>query len=1088
MPSPSHCREASFNCDAAIRAADVSLRTTQVHWCSAVPASLRTTALFALMFLAGREASALGRDLTLQQLEHRSWTNWNFAPDTVTAIVQTPDGWLWLASAAGIHRFTGFEFQHPFWRRDVSPITSAAMVGSDGSLWLGLHFGGVSRTDTAESVVLFGIEDGLPDGAVHALVEDRRGVVWAATSTGLARFSDGHWQTMRDWDFTAAGVFGAMVAHDDTLWLATRDRVVAIDPSRSEHRTVLSLTSATAATKYFAQAPDESVWLSAPGSGVLRVDLPSPRQHWFKEQRIGQILFDRDGQLWMAGDGLHRLRPSEAGLNMDPREAQQRTEVFKHVDGLSSNAVRALFEDREGTLWVATSKGVDRFAASIVVSVPEPAGMQSWGEQTLVTTEQGSLWVAASGGPALLHYQDGRLTEQLAAPLLTAGTRAPDGSIWFGGPQGVGRIEQGQFKPIPLPPEALGSTVLAMTHDPDGALWVSIEGKGVFTLTQGTWQPAAARVDLPAGNVFSMATTDAGDVWLGYARDRMARISQDNVTVFSADLGLQLGTIASLTAIGNAIWIGGDNGLGLFDGGRFHRFTAYTCQPFSGISGIVETSNGDLWVARSAGITAVPSARSGLSAATKEHRVKCRGLNRLVTYGTPQVRGASRSLAHTSDGRLWIAAVDGLKWMDLNAISNVLEIPEPEGPPAILPRAQIHSLTWFVTQPNGERQQRNYVPKYGEIVTPWVGVLPGPPKLPPHTRDVYIGYTAPAARRIEHLQFRHRLLGNSEYWQHSPLRQSNPAVYTNLGPGKYRFEVATIRDGEAPQAQSALEFEILPAFYQTRWFHALCALLAIIALALLFRFQLRRAGARLGDRLEARMHERERIARELHDTLLQSIQGLILKIHSIAVQMPERTASRTSLEHALGQAQQVLIEGRERVTALRESHQGDSDITEDIAKLGERLAADIPTKFQCRVHGKARQLHPIVREEAFLVIREAMLNAFRHAHASHVATDIFFERTALRITVADDGLGVPPEILAAGRREGHWGMTGMRERTARIRGTLNIESIPGAGVHIELRVPAAVAYRLSVGKSRQAPRPLDSKSRSLENVGSQDDH
>ncbi|HEY6645434.1 sensor histidine kinase [Povalibacter sp.] len=1030
---------------------------------------LRTAALFALALLAGVDSEALDRDLTLRQLEHRSWNHWDLAPGTGAALVQTTDGWLWIATAVGAVRFDGFRFAE---RASASldfpfAISSTALAASDGSLWMGSQFGGVVRMDTDKAISGFGIDEGLPEGTVNALVEDRRGVVWAAATGGLARFADGRWQIMRHWDFTQSGVYGAFVARDDTLWLATKDRVVAIDPSRSGHRTVLALTSPGASPKYFAQAPDGSVWLSAPGLGVMRVDAPSSRQRWFVGQQIGQILIDRDGSLWIAGDGLRRLRPTDGGFDMDAREAERRTEVFRRSDGLSGNWVRALLEDRGGNLWAATSGGLDRFANVIVVRVPTPEGMQSWGKQALVATQDGGVWVAASGGPALLRYDDGRLSQRLVAPLLTAGTRAPDGSVWFGGPQGVGRISGERFDLIPLPPEARGNDVLAMTHHPDGALWVSIDEKGVFTLAEGAWVTAGGVANLPAGSALSMTTTAAGEVWLGYPHNRLVRISNGRATVFTAEDGLQVGAVTALTATADSVWVGGETGLALFDGRRFHGFVPSNCQPFLAISGVVERSNGDLWLLRGAGVSALLSPREQLTATLQEHSVRCRTLGSGVTYGSPQVGGASPSLVHTQDGRLWIANTDGLKWIDLKRFSNALDLPLPDGADPGPPRVEVEYVEWYTMTTDESPRRERYIPNVGKIV-PGLGRWRVPPQLPAHTRDIYITYSVPAAGRFGYMNFRHRLLGHSDGW-HSQRSTTRQAVYTNLGPGKYRFEVTTVRDDEDPRAQSAFEFEILPAFYQTRWFHALCVALAALALALVFWIQLQRAGARLRERLETRMHERERIARDLHDTLLQSIQGLIIRIHSIAAQMPERERSRATLEQALGQAQQVLIEGRDRVTALRDSHDGDGDMTDDIAKLGERLAAEAGMEFRCNVHGSARPLHPIVREEAFLVVREAMLNAFQHAQAGHVATDIFFERTALRITVTDDGRGLPPEILAAGSREGHWGMTGMRERAQRIRGTLTIENGPRSGVRIELRVPAAVAYRLA---GRGIRRPL----------------
>lgn len=1024
-----------------------------------MPERLKLAALLALALLTGVEARALDRNLTLQQLEHRTWSIWDRAPDTTVAFAQPADGRLWLATAEGIVGFDGFEFDPSRASRGApSTISSAALAGSDGSLWTGSRFGGAVRASVNGAVVAFGVDEGFPQGAVHALVEDRRGVVWAATYTGLAQFANGRWQAMSHWDFANAGVFGALVGQDDTLWLATRDSVVAIDPTRSSHRTVLTLALPTATPKYLAQAPDGSVWLSAPGEGVMRVDVPSTHQRWFVGQQIGQIMIDRHGSLWMAGDGLRRLRPTDRGLDMDAREAERRTEVFRRSDGLSGDEVRAVFEDREGNVWVATSEGIDRFANVIVVKVPAPEGMHSWGTQVLVSTQDGGLWVAASGGPALLRYDDGQLSQRIAAPRLTAGTRAPDGSIWFGGPQGVGRIEGTRFNLIPLPAEAHGDDVLAMTHDDNGRLWVSIAGQGVFTLTEGAWVRSGGIANLPGGSAVSMARTTGGEVWLGYPHNRLVRIVEGRATLFTAADGLQVGTVTALTATADALWIGGETGLALFDGQRLQRFTTFTCPPFRAISGIVETATGDLWVSRSQGVSGLRTPRKSHDPTQDGESVRCRNLSFLVSYGTPQLSGGSPSLVHTADNRLWIASTNTLKWMDLNRFTNALDLPLPEGADPDPPHAAVLSLQWDTKTRDGRPASAGYLPNVGLII-PGEGSRHGPARLPAHTRDIYFTYSAPAVGRLEYLRFRHRLLGHSDQWTSIGLAGRGRAVYTNLGPGKYRFEVATVKDGAPPQAQSSLEFEILPAFYQTRWFHASCVLLAALALALLFRIQLEHAGVRLRERLEARMYERERIARDLHDTLLQGTQGLIIKIHSTVEQMPDRERSRATLEQALGQAQQVLNEARDRVTTLRDLHDVDQDIGDEIAILGERLAAEAGVEFRCDLHGSASPLHPIVREETLLIVREALLNAFRHAQASRITTDIFFDRTALRITVTDDGRGLPPEILGNGSRDGHWGMTGMRERAARIRGTVSIENGASAGVRVELRIPAAVAYR-----------------------------
>jgi signal transduction histidine kinase len=289
--------------------------------------------------------------------------------------------------------------------------------------------------------------------------------------------------------------------------------------------------------------------------------------------------------------------------------------------------------------------------------------------------------------------------------------------------------------------------------------------------------------------------------------------------------------------------------------------------------------------------------------------------------------------------------------------------------------------------------------------------------------------------------------------------EDRSAVFRNLGPGDYRFEVTARIGYDEWASPTTLEFEILPAFYQTTWFAVACVLSVCLVIVFAFRLQLRRAADRLQEKVEARLSERERIARDLHDTLLQGVQGLIMKIHAATLQLPEREPSRQTLDDALDAAQSVLVEGRDRVASLRASELQRRDMTNDIASIGERLADDHAVEFRASVHGATRIIHPIVQEEALLIVREALHNAFRHANARQVATDVFFDRTALRILISDDGCGVPAQVLAAGGRDGHWGMAGMRERARRIRGTLEVRSAQGQGTQVELRVRAAISYK-----------------------------
>ncbi|GFE82910.1 histidine kinase [Steroidobacter agaridevorans] len=1019
-------------------------------------------AVILVALLAVGDAWALDPELSIAQYNHRKWGNFQMAPAGVTSLAQTTDGWLWYAYAGGVGTFDGHRFVVVNRQPDApTAITTTTLASTDGALWVGYQLGGALRVKDGNFKKYDGA-DGFPEGAVHALTQDKGGTIWVAASGGIARLANDHWEIIRDWDFARAGVFGAFVARDNTLWLATRDAVIEVNPTRTATRVARSLPSTTAA-KYFAQTLDGRIWVSVPGSGIFEAT-DSHRPAWFTNKQIRQIRTDRNGNLWMIGDALRRLPLTQRGFDLTAGDVEQLLDEYTSVDGLTGAVVTALLEDRFGSLWVATSSGLEQFTDTGVVAPILPPGMKAWGKQALVDAGDGGIWVAASGGPALLRFQQGKLVERRAAPLLTAGTRGAGGEIWFGGPQGLIRVDEELLHQVSLPAEAVDSDIQTMTHDGANGLWVSVADKGVYRYDGKDWTFHGGLTGLPRAYALSAATTAGGEVWLGYAENTLARIFAGKVTVFSAADGIDVGGVLALTPAPDALWIGGEAGLNAFDGDRFHVMENDTCTPFRAVSGIVATASGNLWTYRATGVSVHRDIGRYLKSASTPHRIHCAQFGPFVINTAPPALRPTPAMVETSDGRLWLSGENDLRWVRLRYLldNNQFKQTGSNGD-FMAPRAEISDVYWQTYRRDG-MQAGNYCTWCGglnyEIGKTRTRIPPGEPlQLPPHTRDVHFRFKAPIQGHPESIRFQTRLVGYSDAWQFAYMFADPAATFRNLGPGKYRFEVLTriaYDDRTAPPA--TLEFEILPAFYQTTWFAGLCVLAACLLIAILFRLQLRRAAQRLQEKLEARLSERERIARDLHDTLLQGVQGLIMKIHAAALQLPERASSRTTLEDALDAAQSVLVEGRDRVAALREHDRPIRDMANDIASIGERLAEDHAIAFRPSVHGAARAIHPVVQEEVLLIVREALHNAFRHSNAQHVSTDVFFERDALRIRVSDNGHGISEEMLANGRK-GHFGLAGMRERARRIRSVFEITSRPGHGTHMTLRVRASVAYQ-----------------------------
>ena len=384
------------------------------------------------------------------------------------------------------------------------------------------------------------------------------------------------------------------------------------------------------------------------------------------------------------------------------------------------------------------------------------------------------------------------------------------------------------------------------------------------------------------------------------------------------------------------------------------------------------------------------------------------------------------SAVETPDGALWFVTTNGLASIDSARIHrNTL-------PPPV--------TIWSVTA-GGRRY-----PVTSAVL-----------RLPVHTSKLQIEYTAGSLTIPERVHFRYKLDGSDNEWQDAGGRRET--FYTNLAPGEYAFHVtASNNDGVWNPVGASLNFTITPAFYQTTWFRVLCGVVCLIPLWRVYDFRVAQIRAKVRGRLEVRLAERERIARDLHDTLLQGVEGLVLRFQAIANRIARREPVGELLVRALERADQVLEEGRDRVMNLREGTGDVRELAQALAAAGEQLALMYPVEFRASIEGVARDLHPIAREELLFIGREALANAFRHADASMIEAEVSYGDRSLIVRVRDDGRGIDAAVLRNGR-PGHWGLPGMRERAKNLRAALEVWSRPGAGTEIELSLPAELAYR-----------------------------
>jgi signal transduction histidine kinase/ligand-binding sensor domain-containing protein len=712
-----------------------------------------------------------------------------------------------------------------------------------------------------------------------------------------------------------------------------------------------------------------------------------------------RLLRDRDGGLWI-GTVDHGLLHVHQG----------RTDAYTEANGLSGDFIARLFEDREGNIWVATKNGLDRFRALSVRTISTNQGLQS--------ATPWSVLAARDDSVGTLFEDDG-------------------GRLWVSTPHGVAYFENGRFIPVSGVPE--GRTT-AIAGDGAGNIWITHGSGGLYRLRGGTmveqvpWD--TLQLDTPATSV--LPDPKHGGLWLGlagrvaYMKDREIRAS------YAAADGLAEGRVNDLRFDSDgALWVALERGLSQLNNGHVATLTSRNGLPCDGVHWTMEDADQSVWLYMTCGLVRIASKE--LNAAIRDPARTIRttlfdssdgvALRPIPALYRPQV-------ARTADGKLWFLPGDGVSVLEPRHLpTNVLP------PPVHIEQVTADRKTYDVA--SGLR-------------------------LPALVRDLQIDYTALSFVAPVKNRFRVKLEGRDPDWQDVGNRRQ--AFYADLSPGSYRFRVtASNNSGVWNEAGALLDFTIAPAYYQTTWFRA--ALIGAV-LALLWQvhqFRLRHIAHDFNLRLDERVNERTRIARELHDTLLQSFQGLMLRFQSARDLLPADPAQAVeALDGALDRADQAIVEGRDAIQNLRSSTPSSNELSEAIATLAQELThgaenGRASAMFRISVEGAPRDLHPIVRDDIHRIAREALRNAFRHAQAESIEAEVTYGVRELRVRIRDDGRGIDPQHLSAGRTR-HWGLTTMRERAAQIGSQLNVWSEAGAGTEVELRIPGAVAYTAAGGR------------------------
>ncbi|KFI08095.1 hypothetical protein JN27_06575 [Massilia sp. BSC265] len=965
--------------------------------------------------------------LKSSQLHHKAWRAADGAPGDVSALAQTRDGFLWLGTKTGLYRFDGVRFEPVESAHRVELLSSgisALLASSDGGLWIGYRFGGASYLRSGKITHfppnLKG-EQRLYGGSLDFFAEEKDGTIWA-NSNYLNVFRNKKWQ-LADPALPPAGLSGVFADSRGGVWVGLSDGLYW----RAKGSASFTRVSDQAGITFFTEAPDGIIWASTNRLGLSRFDPADGRQldvapHLKRARLAGVPIFDRDGNLWCATNDHLLMRVPKAALTQDIGTGDDAIAMFTEKNGLSGGLVTNVLQDREGNIWASTSGGIDRLRDSRVspVSIPAPEGTVVL---TMTAAEEGTVWVSDWGSGL---YLAGRGTELVDKNLrhMTLMYRAPSGRVWMGGRRELWMREKAELKRISWPVDTTRTLPQAAFEDPDGGLWVSLVGHGLFRLFEGAWENKSSLFGKKSRAINVMAHDAAGAFWAGYGPN-LARVSSGKIQEFGAADGVNVGPILAITANQERVWAAGVNGVLGHDGRRFHQLRGRNAHAFKGVSGIVASRNGDLWMNGNDGFIHVPSGELAKWAADRSYGVTYEVLDYLDgVVGKPMQTRPLPTALEASDGRLWFTTGSHLTTVDpTRAIRNALP------PPVVITRVDIDGIE---------------VDRAVPIV-----VKPG-------ALRIEIGFAALSLTIPERNRYRYRLVGVDREWL--PASSSRSVSYTNLAPDSYRFEVsASNNDGVWATSPAQLRFDVMPMFYQTWWFRCTLGLLLGLALWLAYRMRMNVITRRISDRLESQQMERMRIARELHDTLLQGVGSLSLVIRRAINKVDHEHPVRPFLSDGLKQAESVIEEGRMRVARLRVNVAAGDVLVDELGSLGLELTAGSTTRFSLAVQGNIRALETAVADECCVIMREAIWNAVQHANAQTITLTVEFGRRTLLLRVRDDGDGLPPEVLEAGSRDGHWGLPGMRERACRIGGRLDI--IATKGTTIELQVPARLAYK-----------------------------
>lgn len=938
-------------------------------------------------------------------------------PDNViNATVETENGLLWVGTESGLATFDGRDFNPIRLRIPGAPSQGAIntlLESSKGDLWVGSDSGLVlipkSALDELDPRRMTYYSLGAtPSDEVETILETSRGVLWVGTTHGLYRREGANF------------VKALQNISINRITEGVNGHLLLITP------------------KGFSEF-DGAKMIEHPGFAS---------RFGLHDNQINDVFRDRRGVLWFS---------TQVGIR---RQSFDQMRPMRPYQAFMSPAGRT-HEDRQGSLWIMTGVGAYRVNGDELHSPDSRVNARC-----LSVSRDGTVWMGTNGnGLVRLKHRVVRMftkADGMQEDIVMTVLPGDDGKLWIGNNCGFAEFDGRRFKTYNEKDGLLNACVWSLAEDRNKTIWIGTYGGGIFSFRDNHFTQYSAKQGLASTIVFQLTVARDDSIWIA-TPDGVSHMQQGRFTNYSTADGLSSNRVLSVREDKRGtIWAETEAGLDRLGPHGFSpsvsaqvatdqlatRFAEdrsgelYTTNSPKGISRIdeggavtvnhtlsvmdmVESDDHYLWLSSKNGIFRIR--RDDLTHVEgQETPLDYQQVDRNDGLNSTQSSVGFPNIAITTDRKLWLATVKGLAMVDLT-----------QWPPlSHRPKTFLEGVTV-----EGKEQVTS-----NEIV------------LPAGRHHIEFHLAAVNLSSPEKIRMQYRLSDIDSHWLDADL--SRIAVYTNIPVGTHTLTIrATDSGGTWDHTGISYQIIELPFFYQTLWFQLLLIGLVALSLTAVYLVRVSQIVKQTRTLFQERLMERERIALDLHDTFLQGVQGILLRVHTTTQRIPPGETTRKSLEEVLQQSDQVMKEGRSLVSNLRSDKVVTRDLATDLSMVGHECRHFDQAEFQMIVNGVKRSLHPGVLEDSFKIGREALINAFRHSGAARIEAEVSYGPRHLKVRIRDDGRGIEEGVVQAGNREDHFGLPGMRERAKRIGGHLDIWSRSGLGTEIELSIPARFAYR-----------------------------